>query len=86
MDQESINVKYTYLEHRGGVFSENELIINVHYRVAHSLIFDIGTKYNAKLISLLTKHIKYYEALNHHVATSVEIISISYMKERENNL
>lgn len=78
MGQSRINVKYNFSKHKGD-FSENTLEVHVNYRIAETLTSsDIryDTNYRSKLLKRLTQHIATYEALNNHIASSVEIISI----------
>lgn len=77
MNQTAISVKYNYSKHKGD-FSINYLDLDVDYRIAETLLGLNNTtdKYKAKLYKLLNQHIASYEALNNHIASSVQILSV----------
>lgn len=80
MNTTQIKVKYRYSKYKGDE-SENLLVINVNDNIAESLLYREHSKYHEKLKVLLTKHIASFEALNNHIASSVQLISIESESE-----
>ena len=76
MSTVELQVKYRYSKFKGNE-SENILLINVNENIAEFLLYREHSKYHEKFKMQLTKHIEFYEALNNHIASSVQIISIS---------
>lgn len=75
MGQARINVKYKYSKYKGD-YSENTIELHIDYRMVEALFSKYDSSYKLKITKLITKHIATYEALNNHIASSVEVISI----------
>lgn len=75
MNQTAICVNYNFSKHKGD-FSENTIEIHIDYRMVEALLGNYNTIYKLKITKLITQHIATYEALNNHIASSVQIISI----------
>ena len=74
-NQVLLKVRYKYSKHKGDI-SENVIDVNVYYRTAEALLYGHDYTRNRKLKRQVWQHISSYEALNNHIASSVEIMSI----------